>query len=120
MSELIINFSSFNEICFQFYLSYFSNFYARNVEETFASFFVFLRFVVLDPPLLLTLSSEIGLGSIMLKLKCFLQMFSILHFILDPKTLRFPCCRSFLGAKLVEEKPSEVRTAQACILGSAR
>ena len=47
----------------------------------------------------------------------FFQMFSIQYFILDPKTLRFPCCRSFLGTKLVEVKPSEVRTVY--ILGSA-
>ena len=44
-------------------------------------------------------------------------MFSIQYFILDPKTLRFPCCRSFLGKEFVEEKPSEVLTAY--ILGSA-
>ena len=43
-------------------------------------------------------------------------MFSFQYFILDPKTLRFPCCRSFLGTVLVEEKPSEVRTIY--ILGS--
>ena len=51
------------------------------------------------------------------KCSCFFQMFSIQYFILDPKTLRFPCCRSFLGKELVEEKPSEVLTVY--ILGSA-
>ena len=31
------------------------------------------------------------------KCSCFFQMFSIQYFILDPKTLRFPRCCSFLG-----------------------
>ena len=43
-------------------------------------------------------------------------MFSIQYFILDPKTLLFPSCRSFLVTKLVEEKSSEVWTVY--ILGS--
>ena len=42
--------------------------------------------------------------------QCFFQKFSIQYFILNPNTLRFPCCGSFLGTKFVEEKPSEVRT----------
>ena len=31
--------------------------------------------------------------------RVFFQMFSIQYFILDSKTLRFPCCRSFFGAQ---------------------
>ena len=34
------------------------------------------------------------------KCSCFFQMFSIQYFILDPKTLRFPCCRSFFGQRI--------------------
>ena len=63
-------------ICFIFPIS------TRNVEETFAPFFVFLRF-------------EIGLDSKIAFV--FFQMFSMQYFILDPKTLRFPCCRSSFG-----------------------
>ena len=94
ISKLIIDFSSLNEICFLLVLQLQ---FLRETSKKHLHRFCFLRFccfrsVVLD-------SSEIGLGSIMLKLICFLQLFSILYFILDPKTLRFPCCRSFLGTK---------------------
>ena len=32
--------------------------------------------------------------------RVFFQMFSIQYFILDPKSLRFPCCRSFFGQRI--------------------
>ena len=34
------------------------------------------------------------------KRSCVFQMFSIQYFILHPKTLRFPCCRSFFGQRI--------------------
>ena len=82
----------------------------RNGERKFISFFVFLRTFCCFHAFI---SNWFGLKNA----RVFFQMFSIQYFILDPKTLRFPCCRSFLGTKLVEEKPSEVRTVY--ILGSA-
>ena len=82
------------------YLSYISNFYEKRRRNIRIVFWVFFCFVV---------SSEIGLDKKMLVF--FPKLFCIQYFILDSKTLRFPCCRSFfLGTKLVEEKPSEVRT----------
>ena len=72
----------------------------RNVEETFASSFVFLRFV---------LKFHLKLGCTK-KCLCFLQMFSVQYFISDPKFFVFHAVAHLLGTKLVEEKPSEVRT----------
>ena len=78
----------------------------RNVEETFASFFVFFQFLSGTPKKHLPASFFVFLSLPLLfshcsdkKFLCFFQIFSIQYFFLDPKSLRFPCCRSFFGQK---------------------
>ena len=83
---------------------------ARNVEETFASFFVFLPLAVF------TLSSETGLDS---KNACVFykrsSLSNISFWIL--KLFVLPAVAHLLGTELVEEKPSEIRMVY--ILSSA-
>ena len=63
----------------------------RNVEETFASFFVVLRFVLKFH------RNWFGLKNAFVFSKCFLSNIS---FEILSKTLRFPCCRSSFGHKI--------------------
>ena len=70
----------------------------RNVEETFA-FSCLLLFSRFHLKLVWTK-----------KCLCFFQMFSIQYFILDPKTLLFPCCRSSFGLRNNWLKKSQAKS----------
>ena len=81
------------------YLSYFCNFYEKR-QRNICIVLCFLTFCCFHA----FISNCFGLKNARVFSKCFLS------------NVFCPCCRSFLGTKLVEEKPSEARTVY--IIGS--